>query len=59
MRNEKHFALYRGDSYLCMGTLKEIAKEQGIKPESVRFFKSPSYQKRVRRYDQKHFLVEV
>jgi hypothetical protein len=46
--NEKIFALYKGEKLLADGTLKEIATRMGIKVESVRFYKTPTYQRRVR-----------
>jgi len=45
-RKACEFALYKGEEILAMGTIKEIAAEVGVKPSSVRFYKSPTYSKR-------------
>lgn len=40
------YALYRGDEFLCLGTLEEVAKWQGISMGTVRYAASPSNIKR-------------
>ena len=40
------YALYKGDVFLMIGTIKEIADNLNIKEKSVMFFNSPTYQKR-------------
>lgn len=42
----KEYALYKGENMLAIGTLQEIANEMKIKINSVRYIKTPSYQKR-------------
>jgi hypothetical protein len=44
----KEYALYKGEEILCSGTIKEIAKHQGIKEATVRFYARPSYKKRIK-----------
>lgn len=40
------YALYKGDEFLSLGTIKEIAKEMNIKESTIRFYNKPSYMKR-------------
>lgn len=42
------YALYKGDEFLCMGTIKEIAKKMGVSERTIRFYSSPVYQRRGR-----------
>lgn len=42
----KEYALYRGEEILSIGTINEIAEKNNIKPETLRFYKSPSYKNR-------------
>ena len=42
----KEYALYKGDKLLAMGTKKEIAKQLGVKPSTIKFYTHPSYAKR-------------
>lgn len=41
------FALYRGDELLCIGTAEECAERIGVKPDTVRYYASPCYNRRV------------
>lgn len=40
------YALYKGDSLLDIGTLKEIAANQGVAIRTIYGYKNPSYAKR-------------
>ena len=40
------YALYRGDEFLDIGTKYELAEKFDVKPETIVFYASPSYQKR-------------
>ena len=45
--NQNIYALYQGEHNLTDGTIREIAKNQGVKLDSVKFLLTPSYRKRV------------
>lgn len=40
------YALYKGDTLLHIGTVNEIAEIEGVKPETIRFYKNPTYKRR-------------
>ena len=42
----KIYALYKGDTNICDGTLVEIAKYLNISPKSVAFYHTPTYTRR-------------
>jgi len=42
----KEYALYKGEELLHIGTIEEIAKAENVKPETIAFYKRPSYIKR-------------
>lgn len=42
----KVYVVYKGEDILAIGTVEEIAKILGIKPESVIFYNSKTYKKR-------------
>ncbi|MGB3160931.1 MAG: hypothetical protein WBA84_06750 [Carnobacterium sp.] len=54
----KEYALYKGENMLAIGTLQEIANEMKIKLSSVRYIKTPSYQKRGTGKNR-HVLVDL
>jgi len=42
----KTFAVYKGEELLTIGTLKECAKKLNVKEDTVKFYKSKTYQNR-------------
>lgn len=46
-RDQRDYALYKGEEIMCIGTIDEIAKAQGIDRQTVKFYKTPGYLKRV------------
>lgn len=55
----KIYALYKGDEYLGMGTIKELAKIHGVKHRTIRFYLTPTYKKRCGSSKKRLVLVEV
>lgn len=43
----KEYAVYKGDNLVCIGTAKECAAEMGVQPETIKFYTTPTYQKRL------------
>lgn len=41
------YALYHGDDFIGIGTVKYLAELINVKPATVNFYKSKTYQKRV------------
>lgn len=46
-KGEKVYALYKGDTFITLGTLREIADEIGIKYSSVQYFLTNTYRKKI------------
>jgi len=51
---EKIFALYKGEKVIDIGTAKELAKKCNVKPETIEFYASPSYLKRLEKVKDKY-----
>lgn len=45
----REYALYKGDEILSIGTIPEIAKELGVKRDTVAYYKTQAYQNRLKR----------
>ena len=45
MKN-KIYAVYKGDKFICEGTVSECAKKLKVNKNTVRFWKSPTNHKR-------------
>ncbi|KGR89418.1 hypothetical protein [Lysinibacillus odysseyi] len=42
----KEYAVYKGDELLGIGTAEELAEKFNVRPQTIRFWSAPSYQKR-------------
>ena len=47
MNKEKIYALYRGEKFLAIGTKKELAELFNVKVETISFYGTPAYKKRI------------
>jgi hypothetical protein len=43
----KEYAVYKGESMICIGTIKECADHMGVLPETVKFYTTPTYKRRI------------
>lgn len=43
------YALYKGDEFIDLGTVRELAKKYNVTEEYIRFISSPAHKKRRRR----------
>lgn len=55
----KQYALYKGDKYLCGGTIYELAKFLVVQPKTIYFYTTPSYKKRCKDYSNRYIVIEV
>lgn len=49
MNREKNYALYRGEKFLGIGTKKELAELLNVKVETISFYGTPAYKKRIKK----------
>ena len=42
----KEYAVYKGDEFLAIGTAEELAEKLNVRPQTIRFWGTPSYQKK-------------
>lgn len=55
----KHYALYKGEEILAIGTLFQIAEQMGIAYKTVYFYTTPSYKKRIKQSKNRRELIEI
>ena len=52
------YAMYKGDELLHIGTIDEIAKAHGVLKETIRFYATPTYQRRIaKRKKARNYIV--
>lgn len=56
---EKEYAVYKGDLFICIGTKQECADFIGVDIETIRFYLTPSYKKRVKNRRGNNHLVVI
>ncbi|MGE7885275.1 hypothetical protein [Bacillus sp. NPDC094077] len=39
--NLRESVVYKGKSFVCLGTIKECAQQMGALPETIKFYKRP------------------
>lgn len=57
MNREKYYALYRGEKFLGIGTKKELAELLGVKVETISFYGTPAYKKRINENKGRRLVV--
>jgi hypothetical protein len=53
------YAVYKGDSFICMGTVKECAEHMNVLPDTVKFYTTPSYEKRIEKRKKARNYITV
>lgn len=59
MTTPKIRALYEGDTYICTGTVREIAEFTGLSIGNVKNISTPSYKKRFTDQTSKYWIVDL
>ncbi len=53
------YVVYKGDSFVCVGTIKECAEHMNVLPETVRFYTTPAYQRRLKKRKKARNYITV
>lgn len=59
MKEEKIFAMYKGDELLYIGTHRELAEQHGVSPRTITHYKTPSYKKRTASWKGKGNYITI
>lgn len=58
----REYALYKGEELLSFGTIGEIAEEMGVKKDTVRYYKTPAYKRKLvkrKTRGKQRILIEI
>ena len=55
----KEYALYKGEDLLEIGTIEEIAAKQNVKYDTIRFYGTPIYKRRIGSRKQKGINAKI
>lgn len=60
MKCKHEYAVYKGESLICIGTANECAEHLGILPRTIRFYMTPSYKERVaKRKNARNYITVI
>ena len=63
MTKARVYALYKGDEFIDLGTIEEIAGRVGIKKRTLYFYRSIGYRRRCEKlntpYSNTYYIIEV
>ena len=51
------YALYKGDEFIDLGTKEELSERNGISPNTIMFYTTPTYRRRIQGKEDKRFIV--
>lgn len=55
----KEYAMYKGEDCLAIGNIYELAKALKITVQTVKFYRTPTYKKRVKKSKNRRELIEI
>jgi hypothetical protein len=55
--DNRQYAFYRGEKFICAGTLTEIAQKVGVKRLTLQWYKYPSHLRRNKNNPNTPFVV--
>ena len=58
-RKRQEYALYRGDEFIDVGTIQEIAQRQNVTPQTIHYYKSPAYKRKFKDDKNRKVLVKI
>ena len=55
-----YYAIYKGDKFLYLGTIKQCAEYLGVKENTIKFYTMPTYKKRSQEeYNNRLLVIKV
>lgn len=58
-RKKQEYALYKGDEFIDLGTIPEIAKREGVKPKTIYYYKTSAYKKKFKDDTNRKVLIRL
>lgn len=55
----KEFAIYKGEEFLFIGTAQECAEHLNVKTDTIRYYASPAYLRKLERRKARNYLIAV
>lgn len=59
MRKKQEYALYKGDEFIDLGTIEELAERMGVAPNTIRYYQTTIYKKRGKDDSNRKVLIKI
>lgn len=59
MRKKQEYALYKGDEFIDLGTIEELAERMGVAPKTIRHYQTPTYKKKGKDDFNRKVLIKI
>ncbi len=60
MKKDRVYALYKGEEFLTLGTIDEIASIMKVKRETIYFYTMPAYKRRIKKGGKnRRYLIKI
>ena len=56
---KKEYALYKGDKFIDLGTVNELAERNGLSKNTIYFLSRPAYLKRIKKKDKCLIVIKI
>lgn len=58
--NQTDYAIYKGDTFLYIGNRRECAKFLNVKEDTINFYTTPTYKRRIKEeYNNRIIIVKM
>lgn len=58
-RSKVIYALYKGDTFINLGTKEDLAKELNVMPKTIKFYSSGVWKKRRKENGNSYIVIKV
>lgn len=58
-RKKLEYALYKGDEFIDIGTLEELAKKLNVSTKTIRYYKTPAYKRKGKEDANRKVLIRI
>lgn len=59
MKTKKEYALYKGDDFITMGTIQEIADKLNLSFKTIYYYTTPLYKRRCKNSYKRLMMIEI
>ena len=58
-RKKYVYALYKGDEFIDLGTLEELAKKEGVKKHTILYYQTQAYKRKAKEDKNRRVLIKI